>query len=399
MVDLQQDVEKVDGAAPVAAASAAAPATSQPENSQDSTPQVADKSAAKNASQPPQHMSKGEKLYNKAVYNWLGYWTNLGISLVIADFFCNGKGKKPLLWAAGKCAQGLQKLGAPLNGAHKVSRVVLETLSLLSGGFLLVIPTKLLEDRKRELVYKANERLGVDQHAPDGHKMTADEIYLKEDQPPTSWGNVIWRRLLGAGAVQVTAQALEHGFKNKNVPRSDTHPLNPYVEGSPLIETTGVLGGRERATDLIVGGVNKGSEFLTGKRFTGIAARYLNLAALDTFFTVITASVMKFTNGAKPLPEGCKELPCPPKTQEEPQQQQPVPAAPTPAAPTAAAPEPTVLASRSEMEERGAVPMVIPNTAPRRGGMESFKKSEIAPRSIHPSAVNDALEGGLAMAP
>jgi|GEM_PF-3306757 len=248
--------------------------------------------------------SKGEKVFNWSVYSGLNYWVNLGISIVVADIFTAGKGRKPLDWMIGKTAKGIASTKVmSLEKAHHNSRVGLETLTLLTGGWALLVPMKWLEDRKRPIVHWLNEKMGVDQTAPDGHKQTAEEIYIKEEQPKQSWGNVIKRRLIASAAVMGTGMVLDHALADKKQLRSSEYPIDPYDPNSEIIKREGHLGGKERTTDFVANLVNKGYGKIVGKDpkdidRNHIAQRYLNLAVLDTIFTKLTAIIMHKTNGA-----------------------------------------------------------------------------------------------------
>lgn len=235
-------------------------------------PQATDSPVA-NETKPEK--SIGEKRYDWLVYKGLNYWVNLGSSIVIADYFRNLGGKKLLEKGARALSGGNEKI---FNQVHPV----LKTLTLLSGGWLLVIPVKMLEDRKREAVHWLNEKSGVDQRAPDGHKMTPDEIYIEQEQPVQSWARVLGRRLMATGAVLTTGFAVNHAFKEKGSSKPN---------------------GEEVATDFVVKNVNKllkkmpGADKLT--REGGMPQRLLSFVALDAGYTKITEVVMHKTNGAK----------------------------------------------------------------------------------------------------
>lgn len=258
---------------------------------------------------PLAKVSKGEKVYNWAVYSGLNYWANLGISIILADVLTHGKGRKMLDRGIGNLAVGVQKAskaftkdGIAIEKAYKQSRVGLETLSLMTGGWALLIPMKLLEDNKRPMVHWLNDKLGIDQHAPDGHMMNSDEIYIEKEQPKQSWWNVIKRRLYATAAVVGSGMALDHLAADKTVPRDKEYLLHPDKPDGIKIVEEAHLGGKERTTDLIVGGVNKGLKAIGAgslvKDKKHWSQRYLDLAALDTVFTKMVAVIMHVTNGA-----------------------------------------------------------------------------------------------------
>jgi len=251
-----------------------------------------------------QKMSKGEKVFDWSVYQGINYWVCLIISVAMADKFLT-KGTAWNKWmesAIEKTTLAVHKSGVDLKTAHSKSRSSMKFLSLLSGGYALLIPLKILEDNKRKVVHWLNDKLGVDQTAPDGHKLTPDEIHIENEQPKQSWWNVIGRRLLGTASVVGSGLALNHLYRDKNT----IVPDEIIKIGEHTIVHEGkFLGGDERMTEKIAGFLNKALKHLPfgyGEKVTKIGGtpnRWINLLALDTFFTVITASVMYFTRGAK----------------------------------------------------------------------------------------------------
>lgn len=259
---------------------------------------AADKKPKPGTSRDPNHVpaikSKGEKLYDWGVYDGLNFWANLIGSVVIADVFCNGKGQK---WI-NKGATGIANMVAKSHPEKHAkifgqSHTALETLSLLSGGWALLIPMKYLEDNKRPIVHWVNDKLGVDQTAPDGHKLNSQEIYIEKEQPKQSWMNVVLRRCGATIAVIAAGQTINGVFRD----RAKTKEF--AGEGDPF-------GGKKRIEKTVVDGVNAvlDNNVIPGSkamRNNGRFQRYLALSALDTIFTKITAVVMEVTNGAKKI--------------------------------------------------------------------------------------------------
>lgn len=248
---------------------------------------------------PHKSMSKGEKVYNWGVYSGINYWLNLASSIVIADYFCNLSGKKIIEKGADAIAKTFS--GGNAQRQAKIfgqTSTALRTLTLLSGGWLLIVPIKMMEDNKRPLVHWLNKKMGVDQTGPDGKELTPDQIYIEQEQPKHSWLRVILRRSLATAAVMATGQLLNEGFRDR--PKSAVFKTaHPDSKEDPH-------GGKSRVEHWVVQKVNDGlnSGYIPGgKSLTqnpkGTFQRYLSLAALDTVFTKITAVVMKVTNGAK----------------------------------------------------------------------------------------------------
>lgn len=248
-----------------------------------------------------QTKSKGEKIFNWTVYSGLNYWVNLISSIFIADYLTrsNTRGNKYLQRAITNTTNGLVAAHATtsIKKAYHHSKVAWEVISLTSGGWLLLVPLKMMEDRKRTIVHWINDKLGVDQTAPDGHKLTPDEIYIEHEQPKQSWFNVVKRRLYSCFAVVAFGASLEHFAADKS--KQIKHEY--HVGNEKWIEKHH-LGGKERTTKLIVKGVNKGLKYIPGGDViiaSPRAQRWIELLALDTILTKISAVVMHMTNGAK----------------------------------------------------------------------------------------------------
>lgn len=239
-------------------------------------------------------MSLGEKWYNRILYQGVNYWLNLGISLVITDFFLHGKGNAFYKAGMQKFTSGLSAVGMKKPLAKWVAGQALGTFSLNSGGNILLIPTKFAEDNKRNIVYWLNEKFGVDQTASNGHKETPDEIYIEQEQPEQSWGSMIWRRFLGWGATTAVGMTLDKFAAQKL-------PVPKMVDGDLVTHK----GGQDVFTDLIKNGKYGVNALLKQGGATGNAIvatpwvqRYMGYAALDSFYTIITSKILHATNGA-----------------------------------------------------------------------------------------------------
>lgn len=251
-------------------------------------------------SKPSPGMSPGEKKFNFWTYFGLNYVVNLVASVALADIAINGAGmlNKSLKYSIEKSTRFFSKFVHPRT-AHYNSKVGLETFSLLTGGSILLVPLKYIEDNKRKIVHRLNERMGVDQTAPDGHKETPEEIHIEKEQPKQSYPNLIWRRIMGTIAVISSGLAIDHIFKSK----TDMLDAKTYeIEGmSPITYDKKAKGGKQVIEDKAFGFINRTIEKVSGKKFNpnGMVGRWTKLAILDSMFTVITAVVMKVTNGAK----------------------------------------------------------------------------------------------------
>ena len=244
--------------------------------------------------QPP--ASKGEKLFNWFTYSGLNYWANLAISITVMDVFMHGKGNSFFKKGENVGTEALTKLPfMSKKGARWVSNMGLGTFTINSGGNILLVPTKLLEDNKRKVVHWLNDKLGVDQTAPDGHKETADEIYIKDEQDKQTWKRMIGRRALAWGATTVTGLAVDKVLAQK------------YA--SPIVDEHGDLHTHKPGTAVFTGLTKDGVGWAMKKAgpktaaiandTNGLFNRLVGYTSLDWIFTIITSKVMHATNGTK----------------------------------------------------------------------------------------------------
>lgn len=234
--------------------------------------------------------SAGEVWYNRIIYTAMNYWLNLGISLVVTDYFLHGKGANFFKNGVEKMSAGLMAGGMKRPLAKWASGQALGTFSLNSGGNILLIPTKFAEDNKRNIVHWLNDKLGVDQTAPDGHKETPDEIYIAEEQPKQSWMSMIGRRALGWSMTTVAAMSIDRFAKQKL-------PTPEMVDGELITHKPG----QDVYTDWTKKNVNAVLSHVPGGNTvvnSDKAQRYMGYAALDWIYTMITSTVMHMTNGA-----------------------------------------------------------------------------------------------------
>ena len=214
MADKQEEIAKSIEALPKSQASVAVapePKSSQISPSSQKEPEK-DKDAVA-ASRVEPVMSEGEEKFNSITYKGLGFWTNLGLSVVLAEIAIYGKGmwSKGLKYSINRTTYHISNVLKSLSKnpnqeaiermVHNNTRVGYESLSLLTGGSILLFPLKFLEDNKRKIVHWLNNKMGVDQTAPDGHEKTPEEIYIEKEQPKQSAGNLIKRRLIGTVSV------------------------------------------------------------------------------------------------------------------------------------------------------------------------------------------------------
>lgn len=311
MSDKQEEIAKSIEALPKSQASVAVapePKSSQSSPSSQKEPEK-DKDAV--AARVKPQMSKGEKLFNWVTYKGLNYWVNLGLSVVMADIAIHGKGmwSKGLKYSISKTTQhisgALMSLSKNPNKeaiermVYDNTKVGYESLSLLTGGSILLFPLKFLEDNKRKIVHWLNNKMGVDQTAPDGHEKTPEEIHIEKEQPKQSVGNLIKRRLIGTVSVVGAGFVLDKLFKQKHM-LLDTDPVK--LGWTEIIYDKKIQGGKdyiEKTAFKKINDVVKAISGGEGFKEKGQIGRWTKLAILDSMFTVITAVVMYITSGAK----------------------------------------------------------------------------------------------------
>jgi hypothetical protein len=264
-----------------------------PDASSAPAPEAAENSVKnQQKAQPVQKMSKGEKAYNWIVYNGVNYWLNLGMSVLITHYFSNLKGKERISQAADFIARRFSenKSSSAYHMAHHHSKTSLETFMLLSGGNILLVPMKLMEDAKRPIVHWLNKKLGVNQTAPDGHELTPDEIHIEEEQPKQSWLQVIGRRLLGIMSVVALGGIINGLFRDRTKPPPVVD--EPDNHGGKLRIQRGAM---EYINHVFHSGFPGGKWLATNKHAQAI----MGFTILDSFFTGVTAVIMRLTNGAE----------------------------------------------------------------------------------------------------
>ncbi|MGE0753905.1 MAG: hypothetical protein AB7L92_01950 [Alphaproteobacteria bacterium] len=165
---------------------------------------------------PDRKETAGEKIFDRTVYTGIGFGVNEGLSLWVTDQFMHGKNllaKVPGMKTAGMwfSAEGFDRASeawtrllkleakngktAKQNGANS-----LLMLTLLSGGTLLLLPMKWLEDTKATWVKKAN-------HMADkwgGNKLTPEQVEARDKEveqhiacsPRQSWPSFLVGRTI-----------------------------------------------------------------------------------------------------------------------------------------------------------------------------------------------------------
>lgn len=222
----------------------------------------------------PVQKTKGEKLFDFGLYTGLNYFMNLGLSVVIADAFLSGKGgmNRFFLNFRSKTNATFGKLMSE-KAAKEWSDIAAKTATLPVGGHILMIPIKLLEDRKKRITYWINSKFFPEEYERQGiaikplSQMSDDELpEVVECPPKVSWYSTFKRRMLSWGAVIATNSILDRGV------RIGDKSFNHFVE--------------DHASNAL--GLRKGSQL----------DNYVRLTATDSYLTVITAFITRITNGS-----------------------------------------------------------------------------------------------------
>lgn len=229
----------------------------------------------------PEKQSIGEKIWHEFTYLGVNYGANLAISLVIWDFFVSGRGKPVQHFLDKQFTQGLQSTGMHADKAASYGKTIAEMIFAPLGGHLMMIPVKFLEDHARFITHKLNQVFDSNYKYKD---LQATMSTPETDLPPLSdepskqtWGQIAMRRGMGWGSVVAAGTALTklRGGRYRNILQSETE-------------------------DFVTWGMKETSKATSTTALTSLAEnetfkRYLNLAALDAYFTVITSSVTEAT--------------------------------------------------------------------------------------------------------
>ncbi len=229
----------------------------------------------------PEKQSIGETLWHDFTYTGVNYLANLGISLVIWDFFVSGRGQGVKHFIHKQATTGLKASGMTAASAGSYGETISEMIFSPLGGHVMMLPVKYLEDHARYFTHKLNQLLDKNYQYKD---LEATLSTPETDLPPLSdeptkqtWGQIVLRRGVGWGAVVgagTTLTKLRNG-RYRNLLQHETEDF--------------VTWGMSQASK------STGTTALTRLAENDTFKRYLNLAALDAYFTVITSSITEAT--------------------------------------------------------------------------------------------------------
>lgn len=231
----------------------------------------------------PQKKTKGEKLFDGFLYGGIGYFANFVFSVLAGHAFLKGKWQKGFEVSEQTFNKGFQKV-LPEKWAKKISMESARILCLGAGGHLVMIPIKMLEDRKKRVVYWLNSKFFPNEY--DGQvalkpasQMRDDELPEVVEQPSKmSWGRTAVRRL-------VIYLGIGFGLAPLN-------KVNHWTEGKVK---TGIYKGVDAAQHMT------GSESLATLRSNKHFKDYVEVGAADLYVSAIAAILVKLTNGAHGL--------------------------------------------------------------------------------------------------
>lgn len=145
-------------------------------------------SRAKNQDGTPHFVTKGEHKFDRLTYAGLGYVANVGLSLLaVYGIERTGAGQKFMQ----NLIAGVKKLAPKINA--KTAEWIAARSFYLTGGFAVLFPMKMLEDRKVELVKKWDqEYYGPAANDPDIEKSHRE----LEAAPKQSWSSIFGSRIL-----------------------------------------------------------------------------------------------------------------------------------------------------------------------------------------------------------
>lgn len=158
--------------------------------------------------QPDRKQTGGEIAFNRIVYTGIGFGVNEVSSLWITDQFVHGK---PKAWLGGEAfsKSGFDKASQFIAKKFNMPKVkasnALLMATLLSGGTLLVLPMRYLEEHKIYFTQKANHVLDWMQ----GSKKSAEEVQARDTEvaqaiacsPQQTWTSL----LVGRAAAMATS--------------------------------------------------------------------------------------------------------------------------------------------------------------------------------------------------
>lgn len=220
----------------------------------------------------PEKPTIGEKIWYASTYTGVGYLANLGISVVLWDYFISGKGK-PVYHAIQQGVEhGLKGVGVGHSTAERWASVIAKYIFSPLGGHIATFLVNPMEHAAAPITHWNNVTFDPNyqyKHIPIN---TPDDQLPPLANPPNknTWAQIAARRGMGWAAVIGSGMALNaSGFEK------------------PLEE--GTLKAFDKAIKMT------GSKALERMAATPYAQRIMPLIALDSYLTVVTAAITAAT--------------------------------------------------------------------------------------------------------
>lgn len=201
--------------------------------------------------------STGERLFDLGVYGGLGYLANAAVSLAITRYAVQKKGTRLFRFGQHTQARFEQLFERFISDPQQIQqwgRLSNDVLFLGSGGWLMVLPMKWLEDHKPELVQRIDETLGTGPQTQQ--ERDAQQAYF-DNQPRQSFLSLLGGRAFAY--VATIAAALPFITETTGINAGLNHFLNkqlgPHL--GELREPLMLMHGRETHIPAFVDALSK----------------------------------------------------------------------------------------------------------------------------------------------
>lgn len=220
--------------------------------------------------------SFGERVVDITNFGGLGYIANGAISLYLlrkTNHLTNTRLSQVGHWTRNKFNHLFESVGASSTKANKLSELWSDILILGSGGWLMLLPMRWIEERRFAFARKIDEALGTGPKAPEAihAQKQALESGPKQDYPSLITGRVLSYSATIALALpfitKVTpVNAVFSKFLNQHIGPHLGTLKHPLVEGSNIPKFVDGL-----SKEIILAGTAAGLHYVSSKSFADIA--------------------------------------------------------------------------------------------------------------------------------
>lgn len=193
---------------------------------QAAAPETAESNVTPSKAKEPDHASEkegkkkrkttiGEKIFDWSVYGGIGWVANATLSVFITLLIQNNilQGDKKYGEKVNKKAEDLYAKVGPFRETkpdgsvqlNKAGHFALDISLLTSGGHLLMVPIKFLEDNKRKIVGALNKKFGK----PEDCEAIEECDKALADEPKQTWKSVLSGRFIGLVPIAILASTCE----------------------------------------------------------------------------------------------------------------------------------------------------------------------------------------------